>query len=69
MASQENAKETSTGPKREYALEHKRWIVRQRLQMQPLFDNKLHKNSQKWDDLVEAFYSAFPDQRFRKKES
>jgi hypothetical protein len=41
---EESGGRPSTCPKREYALEHKMWIVLKGLEMQPLFDNKLHKN-------------------------
>ncbi len=51
VESEDCAGSSGAVPKREYAAEHKMWIVRRQLEMQPLFDNKLHKNSQKWDDL------------------
>jgi hypothetical protein len=52
-----------------YTQEHKEFIVRARLQAQPLFDNKLHKNDMLWDDLCQAFYLKFPEQAHRTKQS
>jgi len=67
--SEENAAATSSAPKREYSHNHKIWIVCRRLEMQQLFDNKLHTNSQKWEDLCNEFRATFPEQSFRKNSS
>ena len=45
-----------------YTQEHKEFIVRSKLEAQPLFDNKLHKNELLWDEIVQAFYVKFPEQ-------
>ena len=34
-----------------------------------MFDDKLHKNEQLWDDLLAQFVKAFPDQKGRNKQS
>ncbi len=52
-----------------YKQEHKDFIVQRRLQMQPKFDNKLHKNDQLWDDLMQEFFEKFPGLGHRTKSS
>ncbi len=53
----------------QYSLQHKQWIVQRRLELQPMFNYKLHKNNQLWDDLVQEFFSKFPGQTHRTKGS
>lgn len=43
--------------------------MRARLTAQPLFDNKLHKNEQLWDDIILSFMEKFPDQSSCSKQS
>ena len=73
-AAEEKAKAAERVPsaasgKREYTLEQKRFLVRRRLEEQPAFNNKIHKNELLWDKLYQQFMEEYPDQRFRKKES
>mmetsp|Transcript_44721 Transcript_44721/g.91261 ORF Transcript_44721/g.91261 Transcript_44721/m.91261 type:complete len:408 (+) Transcript_44721:73-1296(+) len=56
-------------PSREYSIEQKKWLVRERLKMQRKFNDKMHKNDQLWDDIYAEFVIKFPDQIHRKKES
>ena len=42
--------------KRDYTLDHKKFIVRKRLEMQPLLDNKLHKNEHIWDRVESGWH-------------
>jgi hypothetical protein len=55
----------------QYSLDHKLrvWIMLRRLELQPKFDSKLHKNKQLWDDIVQEFFSKFPWQTHRTKTS
>ena len=55
--------------RKQYTQEQKRWIVRRRLELQPKFDNKLHKNDQVWDDIVEEYRKKFTEDAGRDKTS
>ncbi len=72
MAGTQDAVAPSSAPacaSYQYSLQHKQWIVLRRLKLQPMFDDKLHKNDQLWDDLVQEFFMQFPDQTHGTKAS
>lgn len=66
---QEELEEATDSKKQCQAFSNKqsRFIVESRLELQPFFDDKLHKNDQLWDRLATQFKEEFPETENRDK--